>query len=167
MSGKVKKAGGRRALADDLHGSASLGEADLELQAIRDRMSDTDKQAIAKLTIEHIRQHARAHGSFTGFADFLAQCDQIISDTRVRRGKVAVTLANSLARDISSIRDMSEPLPPEMKALLFRGMTTGFLFANLRREVDAAKKVAPRKARRSAKAKRAPSIGRNTIKRRV
>jgi hypothetical protein len=154
MSSKIKKPGDNRPVADDSHEAAALSEADMELQGLRDRMSDTDRQAIAKLTIEHIRQHARAHGSFTGFADFLAQCDQIIADTRVKRGKVAVTLANSLARDISSIRDMSEPLAPQMKALLFRGMTTGFLFANLRREVEGAKKHAPRKARSAKKTPR-------------
>jgi hypothetical protein len=132
----------------DANLDVTLSSEDDQIQALRSRMSVSDMEEIAKLTIDHITRHARAHGSFTGFADFLAQCDVLVSQTRAGRSKVAVTLANSLARDISSIRDMSEALAPEMKALLFRGCTTGYLFANLRRETADAGRV---KRRRSAK----------------
>jgi hypothetical protein len=125
----------------DANIEVTLSSEDAEFQALRSRMSVSDMEEIAKLTIDHIMRHAEAHGSFTGFADFLAQCDALISQTRAGKSKVAVTLANSLARDISSIREMSEALSPEMKALLFRGFTTGYLFANLRRETADAGRV--------------------------
>jgi hypothetical protein len=131
-----------------------MPDSDSQIAGIGDRISDTDKKEIAKLTIDHLQQHVRAHGSFAGFADFLAQCDQIIAETRAHRSKLMVTRANSLARDVSSIRDASEMLAPEMKALLFRGATTGFLFANLKRDAKAGtrrvRRVLTRKTYRAA-----------------
>jgi hypothetical protein len=106
-------------------------------------LSEEEQKEIAKQVIGHIAQHAQAHGNFSGFSDFLEQCDRIVEQTRKSRGSLPITLANSLARDVSSIRESTAELPVEFSALVFRGIAAGFLFANLKREIDAAVRRRP------------------------
>jgi hypothetical protein len=123
-----------------------------ELSA-NERLSEEEQKEIAKQVIDHIAQHARAHGSFTGFNDFLEKCDRMVAETRTSRGKLAVTFANSLARDVSSIRERTAELPLEMQALVFRGIAAGFLFANLKREIDEGRRGSRAAARKTPKSK--------------
>jgi hypothetical protein len=105
----------------------------------------SDDQALDGLSLEEIFRfvngHARTHGSFSGLPDFLEQFDRTIRLARTQ-GALAKEFADSLAADAAKILAALERGNRTELDAIYLGVCAGFLFANLKREVDQSNKPA-------------------------
>ena len=114
----------------------------------------SDDPALDGLSLDEIFRfmngHARTHGSFSGLPDFLEQFDRTIHLARTTQGALAKEFADSLARNAARIRAAVEGGNRKEIDAIYLGACAGFLFANLKREIDQSRK--PARGGRIAKA---------------
>jgi len=100
----------------------------------------SDDPALVGLTDEETRRfilgHLRVHGSFSGLADFANKFERTAAAARESGGELSKEFASDLARETARIRAaIGRKSRGEVDAI-YLGVCAGFLFANLRREVE-------------------------------